>query len=72
MTKINKIKAGYRVTAVSCENDGDHYRTVMKEGLSEKAITLLGAVVHMMHSGDSKLENNYEPGEEPLRKEMGF
>lgn len=68
MTKMNKIPAGYRVTSVSCENDGDHYQTVMKEGLSENEVKLLGAVVSMMYSGDSRLENNYEPN----KKEMDF
>lgn len=33
MAKTSKIKAGYHITSVSWENDGDHYRTVVVEGL---------------------------------------
>lgn len=66
MEKTNKILAGYRITAVSCENDGDHYRTIVKEGLDEKQITLLGEVIKIMYSGDSRLENNYEPGKDEI------
>lgn len=28
MAKVSKIKAGYRITSVSWENDADNYRTL--------------------------------------------
>lgn len=31
-----KIKAGYRLTVTSWENDADNYRTVSVDGLSEE------------------------------------
>lgn len=41
-----KIKAGYRITVVSWENDGDNYATIIRDGLTraeaQLAVDLLG------------------------------
>ncbi len=39
MTKLTTIKAGYRLTVVSWENDGDNYNTKVIEGLTKEETT---------------------------------
>ena len=65
---MNKIKAGYRVTSISWENDGDNYRTIIKEGLKEEEVKLIGAIGKLMKSKKSGLENNYEASDKELSK----
>ena len=36
MSKYNEIKAGYRITVDSWENDGDHNNTKSREGLTKE------------------------------------
>lgn len=69
---MNKIKAGYRVTSISWENDGDNYRTVIKEGLKEEEVKLIGAIGKLMKSKKSGLENNYEASDKELSKGHKF
>lgn len=68
MAKTSKIKAGYRITSVSWENDGDHYRTVVIEGVKEEEAKLIGSLGKLMQSRKSGLENNYEPSDEEYEK----
>lgn len=72
MTKTSKIKAGYRITSVSWENDGDHYRTLIKEGLKEEETRLIGEIGSLMKSRKSGLENAYEASEKELAKGHKF
>lgn len=63
MSKFNIIPAGYRFTFVSWENDGDNYKTIIKEGVEEKQAKLLVELA----KADSGLENAYEPDETELK-----
>lgn len=72
MSKTSKIKAGYRIASVSWENDGDHYRTIIKEGIKEEEAKLIGKIGKLMKSRKSGLENNYEASEEDLEKGHKF
>lgn len=72
MSKTSKIKAGYRVTSVSWENDADNYRTIIKEGLKEEEAKLLGEVGTLMKTRKSGLENNYKPDKDDLDKGHKF
>ena len=72
MAKTSKIKAGYRITSVSWENDGDHYHTVIKEGLKEEDAKLIGTLGKLMQSRKSGLENNYEASDKDLKKGHAF
>lgn len=72
MSQTNKIPAGYRITSVSWENDGDHYRTEVKEGLSEDEAKFIGHLGKLMHSRKSGLENNYEASKKEYKKGHEF
>lgn len=67
-TKLSKIPAGYRITCVSWENDGDYYNTVVREGLNKEETTLLAELAQIIKERKSGLENNYEPKKQELEK----
>lgn len=60
---MSTIKAGYRLTVTSWENDADNYNTIIKDGLEESyvryIITLLSLVRQSSHDGG--FGNLYEP-----------
>lgn len=63
------IPAGYRITCVSWENDGDNYRTKFKEGLSISAAQLyvdLALLLTIRKGCD--FGNMYEPSDDELEK----
>lgn len=66
MAKNSKIKAGYRITSVSWENDADNYRTIVKEGIKEEEAHLIGDLGKLMKTRKSGLENCYDPSDEDL------
>lgn len=68
--KSNIIPEGYRITCVSWENDGDNYKTVVKEGVSKRETELIGEVVSLIISHSTGLENNYDPSDK--EREKGF
>lgn len=72
MAKTGKIKAGYRITSISWENDGDNYRTVVKEGVKEDEAKLIGELGKLMKTRKSGLENCYEPSDEELERGHKF
>lgn len=72
MAKTSKIKAGYRITSVSWENDGDNYRTVVKEGMKEDQAKLIGELGKLMKTRKSGLENCYEASKEELENGHKF
>lgn len=72
MQKINSIKAGYRITCVSWENDGDHYRTLIRDGISKRETELIAEIAGSMIKRKSGLENNYEASERDLNKGHKF
>lgn len=72
MAKTGKIKAGYRITSVSWENDADNYRTVVKEGVKEDEAKLIGELGKLMKTRKSGLENCYEPNDKDLKKGHEF
>ena len=59
---MTTIRAGYRLTVTSWENDADHYRTCTVEGIPFKICKFLVAVCKL-HEMDSEFANMYEPGE---------
>lgn len=70
--KTNTIKAGYRITCVSWENDADHYRTIVKEGFSLEETKLIAEIASAMMNRESGLENNYEASARALAKGNKF
>lgn len=62
MAKTTTIKAGYRVTFHSTENDGDNPNVISREGVPEREARLLGALAHGVW--DSGIANSFEPDEE--------
>ena len=58
---MSTIKAGYRVTVTSWENDGDNYNTLSKDGMTAEAARLVYQLLSLLE-GD--LGNMYEPDEE--------
>lgn len=70
----NKIKAGYRMTVVSWENDADHYKTIIKEGMSEAEVRFAVDVLsHMESKSNGGKErgmwgNWYEPSDDLIEE----
>jgi hypothetical protein len=62
MAHKTTIKAGYRVTFHSTENDGDSPNVITREGVSEREARFLGALAHAVAGSD--IANNYEPDED--------
>ena len=64
------IKAGYRLTVVSWENDGDHYNTVIKDGLEEVEVGHLVKLLSMLKKAyhDGGHGNLYEPDDVELER----
>lgn len=60
MTNFTIIPAGYRITVTSWENDADHYKTVVKEGLDEERTKLWAALCKLFQEDDD-VRNLYEP-----------
>jgi hypothetical protein len=59
--KQTKIKAGYRATIKSWENDGDNSKTVILEGLSEERIKFIVELGHLFKT--SNHGNQYDPSD---------
>jgi hypothetical protein len=63
--KSTTIKPGYRLSVTSWENDGDHYKTNVLEGLSKEKVQfyvdLLSLFVSELHG------NAYEPSAQELQ-----
>ena len=64
----NKIPAGYRFTVKSYEGDGDNFKTVVVEGLSEPKAKLLGELVTLLCHCRSGLEGACEPTQKEREK----
>jgi hypothetical protein len=66
----NTIKAGYRLTVISWENDGDHYNTVTKDGLDGIETGYLVKLLSMLKKGhySGGFGNLYDPDDEQLLK----
>jgi hypothetical protein len=60
---MSTIKAGYRVTVKSWENDGDHYNTITKDGLSEEDVKLY---VDILKLAREDFGNMYDPSDKEL------
>jgi hypothetical protein len=83
MTKETIIPAGYRLTVVSWENDGDNYNTKVLEGLSRDRVEYFVDLCKMTTRcgyGNYKgmwpeipdFGNMYEPNDEELQKFSKF
>lgn len=53
MNKFNTIQAGYRVTIISWENDGDAYDTNIIEGLSKERVEFIIELCKLFYSGSN-------------------
>lgn len=65
------IKAGYRFSVTSWENDGDNYQTHSIDGLSDMVVKNLIKLVSLFESSSNsknKFGNLYEPSEEEIEK----
>jgi hypothetical protein len=60
-----KIKAGYRLTVVSWENDGDNYKTISVDGLTEEFVQFAVDVLGLLKG---KFGNMYEPSTNEIEK----
>lgn len=63
------IKAGYRITVGTWENDGDNDRTKVMEGVSKEHIPFIAAVCNLFESGSRNANcfgNMYEPSEQEV------
>ena len=67
---MSTIKAGYRITVTSWENDADNYNTETCDGLSEDTarfhIDLLKLIAGSNCNDNTVFGNMYEPGDEEL------
>jgi hypothetical protein len=61
-----KIKAGYRLTVKSWENDDDHKNTIQKDGLSLEDTQFIVKIISL-YKGN--LGNIYEPSNKELKEE---
>lgn len=68
MTKTNIIKAGYRLTVSSWENDADHARTLQKDGLNLDETKFIVDIISLYRSGN--LGNMYQPQDKEYQKEI--
>lgn len=67
MTKETVIPAGYRVTVTSWENDADHYKSTVFEGLTKERVNFLAELLPHFYSGSNNrgqtFGNMYEPSD---------
>lgn len=65
------IKAGYKLSVTSWENDGDNYQTHSMDGLSEEMVKNLIKLVSLFKS-ESRSPNNfanmYDPSDKDIEK----
>jgi hypothetical protein len=70
MTKFTTIKAGYRLTVTTWENDGDNYNTEIKEGLEKAEVYFLTDILKLFDrsswNGPSDFGNMYEPSDDEI------
>ncbi len=68
MKKVKEIKAGYRLSVTSWENDADNYQTKIKEGLSEDQTRLYLDLCKLHTSRNDRKDpgfgNLFEPDDE--------
>lgn len=68
--KTTTIPAGYRVTVVSWENDADHYKTKVLEGLTEQEARFVADFASLFKSknnhGNRGIGNMYEPSSKEM------
>jgi len=71
--KITTIPAGYRLTVNSWENDGDHRRSVTRDGLSKEEVLFLTDVCEgMKMSNKPSFGNLYEPSDDECAEFEAF
>lgn len=59
------IKAGYRLTVTSCENDADNYATKVIDGLTIERARVCVAYCKLF-TNDRSVSNMYEPDEDEI------
>lgn len=65
------IKAGYRITVTSWENDGGNYKTITKDGFDEGETKLIVDLMKLLDSENRNPEcfgNMYDPSDAELEK----
>lgn len=67
---MSTIKAGYRLTVTSWENDADNYRTITKDGLEESEVRFIIILLSLIKSShhDGGCGNLFEPDKKDLEK----
>lgn len=67
---MSTIKAGYRITVTSWENDADHYNTEIVDGLTEDTVRFHVDLLKLISKSNCNHKqyfgNMYEPGEREL------
>ena len=66
MKKTSVIKAGYRISCNSWENDGDNYNLTIKDGFSEPHARFIYDILSQFCSSD--ISNLYEPDEDEIEE----
>lgn len=75
MTKETVIPAGYRVSVTSWENDADHRKTNVFEGLTKERVEFLAELLPHFKSGSNNggktFGNMYQPSDDRLAEACG-
>lgn len=69
--KLNTIKAGYRLTVNTWENDGDNCNSRTEDGLTESGVRFWVDIFkahRSKNSGDGFIGNIYDPNEDEIEK----
>ena len=65
--KKTSVKAGYRISCNSWENDGDNYNLTIKDGFSEPYARFIYDILSQFFM-DSDISNLYEPNEDEIEE----
>lgn len=63
---MSTIKAGYRLSVTSWENDGDNNRTITKDGLQESEVKYIIKLLSLIKNSDDSFGNMYDPDDSEL------
>ncbi len=72
--KFTEIKAGYRLTVTSWENDGDNYNTKSQDGLTKEESVFLVELItlfksrHNRHGLSRTFGNMYDPSDKEIEE----
>lgn len=64
---MSTIKAGYRMTVKTWENDGDNYNTITNDGMTDNEVQMYVDFLSLLKRG-SKFSNMYDPNKEEIEE----